>query len=74
MANSINWGKIYCEMETNSAFGADEQWSTFAINDLSAPTCWSLVPVTPFTADLISYFGGNLTADTIQFKADKTQL
>jgi hypothetical protein len=45
-------------METNDAFGVDEQWSTFAINDLSTPTCWGLVPVTPFTADMVSYFGG----------------
>ena len=74
MANQINWGKIYCEMIDNSAWGQDEQWSTYAINDISAPTCWGLVPVTPFTADLISYFGGNLTADTTQFTADKTQL
>ena len=74
MANLINWGKIYCEMIDDSAWGQDEQWSTYAINDISAPTCWGLVPVTPFTADLISYFGGNLTADTTQFTADKTQL
>lgn len=74
MANLINWGKIYCEMIDNSAWGQNEQWSTFAVNDISAPTCWGLVPVTPFTADLISYFGGNLTADTTQFTADKTQL
>ena len=74
MANQINWGKIYCEMIDNSAWGQDEQWSTYAINDISAPTCWGLVPVTPFTADMISYFGGNLTADTTQFTSDKTQL
>jgi hypothetical protein len=61
-------------METNDAFGVDEQWSTFAINDLSAPTCWGLVPVTPLTADMVSYFGGNITVDTTQFTADKTQL
>lgn len=75
MANSINWGKAYCEMITNKGWGQDTQWSTFAIYDPGAPACWSGVnPVTPFTADLISWFGGNLTADTIQFKADKTQL
>ena len=62
-------------MITDKSWGQDTQWSTFGVNDLSAPTCWSGVnPVTPFTADLISWFGGNLTADTIQFKADKTQL
>ena len=74
MANSINWGKVYCDMITNKAWGQDTQWSTFSVNDLSAPACWSGDnPVTPFSADLISYFGGNLTADTIDFKADKTQ-
>ncbi len=75
MANSINWGKVYCEMITNKGWGLDTQWSTFSVNDLSAPTCWSGVsPVTPFTADLISYFGGNITADNVDFTADKTQL
>ncbi len=74
MANSIDWGKTYCEIQDNSGWGEDEQWSTFSIPDISAPVCWGLIPVTPFTADLISYFGGNLTADTIQFTADITQL
>lgn len=74
MANQINWGKIYCDMETNSAFGADEQYTTFFIPDFSAPTCWGTVPVTPFTADLVSYFGGDITVDTTQFKTDRTQL
>jgi hypothetical protein len=74
MANQINWGKVYCDMEINDAFGVDEQWSTYAIPDFSAPTCWSLVPVTPFTADMVSYFGGILTADTTSFTADETQL
>lgn len=74
MANQINWGKIYCDMETNDAFGVYEQWSTYFIPDFSAPECWSIVPVTPFTADLISILGVSLTADTTQFRADKTQL
>ena len=74
MANSIDWGKIYCDMETNDTFGVDEQYTTYFIPDFSAPTCWGLVPVTPFTADMVSYFGGNITVDTTQFKADKTQL
>jgi len=73
MANLINWGKTYCEIHDNSGWG-DEQWSTYFIPDISAPTCWAAVPVTPFTADLISYFGGNLTADNTIFTADKTQL
>ena len=75
MANQINWGKIYCEMETDDSWGADTLWSTNFVPDFSAPTCWSgVTPVTPFTADLVSYFGGDLTADTTQFTADKTQL
>jgi hypothetical protein len=73
MANSIDWGKTYCEIHDNDGFG-DEQWSTFYIPDISAPDCWGLVPVTPFTADIISYFGGELRADNTTFKADKTQL
>lgn len=73
MANQINWGEMYCEMQANEAWG-DEQWNTFTILDESAPTCWSIIPITPFTADMISYFGGNLTSDTIQFTADITQL
>lgn len=74
MANTINWGKIYCDMETNDGWGLDEQYTTYFIPDFSAPECWGLVPVTPFTADMVSYFGGVLTADTTQFTADKTQL
>jgi hypothetical protein len=73
MANSIDWGKTYCEIHDNSGWG-DEEWTTYYIPDTSAPTCWGTVPVTPFTADLISYFGGNITADNTIFKADKTQL
>jgi len=74
MANTIDWGKIYCDMETNDGFGLDEQYTTFFIPDFSAPTCWGTVPVTPLTADMVSYFGGSLTADTIDFRADATQL
>ena len=44
------------------------------IPDFSAPTCWESVPVTPFTADLVSYFGGDITVDTTQFKTERTQL
>ena len=67
MANSINWGKVYCEMETNSAWGVDEAYTTEFIPDFSAPTCWTLVPA--FTADTALY-----TADTTQYKADATQI
>ena len=74
MANSINWGKVYCEMLDNSSWGQDTQYTTFYIPDFSAPTCWGTVPVTPFTADLVSYFGGDITVDTTQFRTDRTQL
>jgi len=74
MANSIDWGKTYCKIYDNSGWGEDTDWSTFAVSDISAPLCWGVVPVTPFTADLISYFGGNITVDNATFKADKTQL
>ena len=67
MANNINWGKIYCEMETNSAWGVDEVYTTNFIPDFSAPTCWTLVD--PFSADSTLY-----TADTTLFTADVTQI
>ena len=40
MANNINWGKIYCDMEQDNSFGADTLWSTNAINDIASATCW----------------------------------
>jgi len=66
MANSINWGKVYCEMETNNAFGQDTLWSTYFIPDFSAPTCWTTFAL---TADSTSF-----KADTILYTADITQL
>jgi hypothetical protein len=74
MANSINWGKTYCEIETNSGFGKDEEYTTFYIPDTSAPSCWSLVPVTPLTADMTTYLGLAFTADNAILTADRTQL
>lgn len=73
MANSIDWGKTYCEINENNGFGS-KQWSTFSIPDFSAPLCWGAAVVTSFTADMISFFGGLLTADTTFFRSDKTQL
>ena len=70
MANSINWGKVYCDMETNSSWGADKAYTTESIPDFSAPTCWSGGAVAVgFTADTTSY-----KADTILYKADATQI
>ena len=66
MSNSINWGKIYCEMEQSDAFGADTLWSTNAINDTASPSCWLTFAL---TADTTRYL-----ADTTQLTADRTQL
>jgi len=67
MANNINWGKVYCEMETNSSWGADEDWSTNYIPDFSAPTCWTLVDA--FTVDTTAY-----RTDTTLYTTDRTQI
>tara|TARA_B100001059_G_C17679523_1_gene498944 strand:- start:732 stop:935 length:204 start_codon:yes stop_codon:yes gene_type:complete len=66
MANNINWGKVYCDMVTNSAFGADTSYTTEYIPDFSAPSCWTLIPA--YTAD-----DTTTTADTTLFTADATQ-
>jgi len=67
MANSINWGKEYCDMVTNSAFGADVNYTTRYIPDFSAPTCWTIVDA--FTVDTTSY-----KTDTTSITTDKTQI
>lgn len=67
MANNINWGKVYCEMEVNSSWGADEDWSTNYIPDFSAPTCWTLVDA--FTVDTTAY-----RTDTTLYRTDRTQI
>ena len=67
MANTINWGKVYCEMVTNSSFGSDTSYTTESIPDNSAPACWTLVPA--FTVDTTLY-----KADTTLYKADATQI
>jgi hypothetical protein len=59
MANTVNWGKVYCNMVTNNSWGLDIAYTTQAINDLSTPTCW-----TTFT----------ISADTTDFTADTTSL
>jgi hypothetical protein len=63
MANNINWGKVYCEMTDNDAWGVAIQWSTNAINDLSAPLCWEpkRADSTLYTADSTIIFADNLT-------------
>lgn len=59
MANTVDWGKIYCNMVTNNSWGVDVAYTTQAINDLSTPTCW-----TTFT----------ISADTTDFTCDTTAL
>ena len=66
MSNNIGWGSVYCDMEQNDAFGTDTFWSTNAISDESAPTCWVTYP---FKADTILFTidNNNITIDTTQF-------
>jgi len=61
MANSIDWGKIYC-----STWWGDTAETTTAIPTYSAPACWA--GVTLLSADDTAY-----TADTTLYTADATQ-
>jgi hypothetical protein len=67
MANNINWGKVYCDMVSNSSWGADTTWSVNYVPDFSAPTCWTLVD--QLSADTTAY-----RADSTIITADRTQL
>jgi hypothetical protein len=71
MANTIDWGKIYCNMIDNTGWGADTAWSTNFVPDFSAPSCWGTFAL---TADLTNISGTPLTADTIDYNADATQI
>jgi len=53
-------------MATNDSWGADTYWSTNAVPDISAPTCWDTFRL---TADSTLF-----TADTTTLTADRTQL
>ena len=66
MANNIDWGSVYCEMEQDGSFGADTLWSTNAINDIASPTCWVTFAL---RADSTLF-----TSDTTTLTADRTQL
>jgi hypothetical protein len=66
MANIINWGSVYCEMEQDGSFGADTLWSTNAINDIAAPTCWITFKISTDTT--------LFTTDTTNLTTDRTQL
>jgi len=65
MANNINWGSVYCDMEQDGSFGADTFWSTNAINDIASPTCWVTFRI---SADTDKFFAANkiITADRTQ--------
>ena len=69
MANSIDWGKVYCDMVTNKGFGLDATYTVgLSIHDASAPVCWGgtgLVP--PFSVDLTT-----VTVDSTLFTSDAT--
>ena len=71
MANSINWGKIYCEMVDDGSFGTDVSWSTRSIYDPSAATCWDTFAI---TADRTTISGVAFLADTTNYTADVTQI
>lgn len=71
MANNLNWGKIYCEMITNSGFGTDTAYTTNAISDASAPACWGTFEL---TADLTEISGTAFRASTTLYRASATQL
>ena len=66
MANNIDWGSVYCEMEQDGSFGADTLWSTNAINDIASPTCWVTFAL---RADSTLF-----TSDSTTLTADRTQL
>jgi len=61
MANSINWGKIYC-----TTYWGDTNDTTDAIPLVSAPTCW-VEDVLELSADSILY-----KADTTLITVDQT--
>jgi hypothetical protein len=64
MANSINWGKVYCAMEDNKGWGINTANTTlYSIPDYSAPSCWGFA----FLADSTLQ-----KADTTTFTADAT--
>jgi len=67
MANNINWGKVYCDMVTNSSWGVDYEYTTKFIPDFSAPTCWTIVDA--FTVDTTAY-----KTDTTSVTTDRTQI
>ena len=64
MANSNNWGKMYCFTE----FGFEENTIIYSIPDLSAAACF----VSPKVANQIETLA--LTMDTTVYRVDKTNI
>tara|TARA_S200002703_G_scaffold125831_1_gene112157 strand:- start:47 stop:268 length:222 start_codon:yes stop_codon:yes gene_type:complete len=64
MANSINWGRIYCFTE----FGDEDNTIAESIPDFSAPECFLL----PITGDQIETKA--FTIDTIDQSCDNIDL
>lgn len=62
MANSINWGKVYCSTTFGDIFNTTDD-----IPQFSAPECWA--GVLGFSAD-----NTNIRTDTTAYTADATQL
>jgi hypothetical protein len=56
-------------MTTNEAWG-ESAFTTHAILDSSAPSCWAEFPL---TADLTSILGAPFLADTTKYRASATQ-
>ncbi len=58
MANNVNWGKVYCEILGNGAFG-DVFYNTNSIPNNSVPTCWTTSVVTDVVvSSFLSNSGG----------------
>ena len=64
MANSNNWGKMYCFTE----FGFEENTIIYSIPDFSAAACF----VSPKVANQIETLA--LTIDTTGFRVDSTSV
>ncbi len=69
MANSINWGEIYCTTNFGDTPDSTDEWfrSYHTIPSYSAPTCWA-EDVLRFSVDSTT-----IEADTTLYTADATQ-
>lgn len=71
MANTINWGRIYCFTE----FGDEDNTIAESIPSFSSPECFLLplsgnrIETKAFTVDITTRF-----VDSITLKADQTEI